>query len=599
MASTPREVARDVLSRRMADELWTGNYNEALPITISGFELSAVLPVIFYMFRFGQRRGRGQFVNVFAPEGGTPRQKRQRTTIDRIAFVLANEEYLTGFDDDPRRTVLGDLLLCFGLENVRHELGRDKQVQRAFPTHYMTSWIDLPERVASLRGVPEMLVATLANQKKGSHIERTDKGWFRIGADYNMNPLLYPFSKGMSLSGPAEDRSSDQFDEDDEDVGLDQLLMIRLAETLRAAPDKAHGKDAERIPNQRPIATLAARHFSEDIRRFLRSYASATPRQALVDMLEACISVGMTTIFTSTVRILFKWSESGYVLPKHEQSPASLFIDSSTGVENDLRLLSEHSLDDLLRQVERVPETLATLRLLDYIARRDRKISKLNIGTRPHAGKWLNLLGELLHGCHSQASFIHQSVDHHCSGLADEFETDRPDLAALLLDETGEPNAIRRFARGLTEMMGTKVRSHLFDVVDSILQANRPNGLAQKRNTTRGGGTGRGSRRNRDVRSLTFSDAALEHLVHVHVLPATNKTGVVRLSMRDFLKTLRDRYGFYIDVAPQGMSISNELLQLNRRTLERRLRDLGLLVGVNDAESMKRLRPRFEPKSDM
>ena len=27
--------------------------------------------------------------------------------------------------------------------------------------------------------------------------------------------------------------------------------------------------------------------------------------------------------------------------------------------------------------------------------------------------------------------------------------------------------------------------------------------------------------------------------------------------------------------------------------LERRLRDLGLLVGVNDAESMKQLRPRF------
>jgi len=29
--------------------------------------------------------------------------------------------------------------------------------------------------------------------------------------------------------------------------------------------------------------------------------------------------------------------------------------------------------------------------------------------------------------------------------------------------------------------------------------------------------------------------------------------------------------------------------------LERRLRDLGLLVGVNDAEAMKHLKPRFEP----
>ena len=41
------------------------------------------------------------------------------------------------------------------------------------------------------------------------------------------------------------------------------------------------------------------------------------------------------------------------------------------------------------------------------------------------------------------------------------------------------------------------------------------------------------------------------------------------------------------------MTISNELLQENGAILERRLRDLGLFVGVNDAEAMKRLQPRF------
>jgi len=44
--------------------------------------------------------------------------------------------------------------------------------------------------------------------------------------------------------------------------------------------------------------------------------------------------------------------------------------------------------------------------------------------------------------------------------------------------------------------------------------------------------------------------------------------------------------------------ISNELLRLNRIVLERRLRDLGLLVGVNDAEAMKCLRPRFDPATE-
>ena len=46
------------------------------------------------------------------------------------------------------------------------------------------------------------------------------------------------------------------------------------------------------------------------------------------------------------------------------------------------------------------------------------------------------------------------------------------------------------------------------------------------------------------------------------------------------------------------MNVSNELLQLNRAVLERRLRDLGLLAGVNDAEAMKRLQPRFDPETE-
>ena len=66
------------------------------------------------------------------------------------------------------------------------------------------------------------------------------------------------------------------------------------------------------------------------------------------------------------------------------------------------------------------------------------------------------------------------------------------------------------------------------------------------------------------------------------------------LSFKDFMRVLHERYGFCVDVAPPGMTISNELLRANRVVLERRLRDLGLLMGVNDAEAMKHLQPRFE-----
>jgi len=82
-------------------------------------------------------------------------------------------------------------------------------------------------------------------------------------------------------------------------------------------------------------------------------------------------------------------------------------------------------------------------------------------------------------------------------------------------------------------------------------------------------------------------------------LRSGNKNGYHLLSFRDFVQILRERYGFYVDETPPGATISNELLQRNRSVLERRLRDLGLLMGVNDAEAMKQLRPRFEREEEL
>lgn len=97
---------------------------------------------------------------------------------------------------------------------------------------------------------------------------------------------------------------------------------------------------------------------------------------------------------------------------------------------------------------------------------------------------------------------------------------------------------------------------------------------------------------------MVFTDSVLDYLVHLHLLKSGGKSGIRALSYSKFIDTLRDRYGFYVDSAPPGMTISNELLQRNRALLERRLRDLGSLAGVNDAEAMKRLRPRFAPTTE-
>ncbi len=592
MANSARACVNDVLGRKMTREIWSGNYHKVLPISVLVFEMSAVLPAVFYMFRFGQRRGDGNFLKTFGDKVGSPSQRRRSANIERVVETLSYAAGLDGFKGEPEKAILGDLLLCFCLENIRHTLGRDQQIQRVAPAHYMASWIDLPQKIVNLRFVPEMIVAMLADQK-GETVEPSGEKkqtYFPVGKKYEENILLDAFSQGVVRRGEViSDLTSDRFNEADDSVGLDQLLMIRLAQQLEAAPDKMRGKEAGPISNQRPIAKRAAEDFSEDIRRFTRAYAAPVPRYALVDMMESCIAIGLTTILTSTIELLFQWSDTGVVPEPKEQEPAPLFVDCSNGVELSMRNVAEQSMDDAMRRMERFPVILMVLRLLDYHARDNREIKRQNIPTRPYATAWLNLLGDLLHDRHEQAQRIRFGIEDHADKLAEELAGDYPE-AAEIFDNADNNHPVWRLAKGLMLLMGTNFRNYLTGMIDSSLLTGRPNGLAAKRTTKRGLGG-----RARPVRSLVFTDSVLDYLVHLHLLRPGNKQGVRLLSFKDFVDTLCDRYGFHVDTAPPGMTISNELLQKNRVILERRLRDLGLLVGVNDAEAMKRLQPRFDP----
>lgn len=593
-STTHRRVVEDVLGRDMTKDVWTGNYAKALPVSLQPFELSAVLPAVFYMFRFGKRRGRGNFAQTFGGSAGTIRERRTLATIGKVAETLASNHYFEGFEDESGKAILGDMLLSFCLENAKHQLGRQEPVQRVAPAHYMASWVDLPDAVAHLRYVPEMIVAMLANQDNdyvGQHPEDR-RNWFAVGNDFGDNVLLKAFHKGIRIEGERASRTSDRFDETAQ-VGLDQLLMIRLAHQLGAAPDKLRGSEGERISNQRPIAEKAAGEFSEDIRRFLRAYAYVIPRHSLVDLLESCVAVGLTSVLTSVTEMMIEWASSGEVLQKHNQRPAHLFVDCSNGIERRVGLLAEQSFDDFTRRLDRLPVILMVLRLLDWGARYSPSLRRTNIKRIPYATEWVALLGNILFDRHPESNAILNGLHEKALALADKLSADNPEVATLLGDDSCNKNPAWRFAEGLSLLMSkSNLWGNLYSGVDGFLNVNRPNGLAAKRRIHQTDPvTGK---RTREIRSLVFTDSVLDYLVHLHVLRSGNKIGFRLFSFKDFVQILRDRYGFCVDTAPCGMTISNDLLQENRAILEGRLRDLGLLVGVNDAEAMKRLRPRFK-----
>jgi hypothetical protein len=263
-------------------------------------------------------------------------------------------------------------------------------------------------------------------------------------------------------------------------------------------------------------------------------------------------------------------------------------------MERELQALAEESMADFYRRCEHLPVILMALRLLDYSVRYDLKLKKLNVPTRPYATAWLNLLGDLLHDRHNSARAIQRDLERSGLELAEKLQEEYQEISKLLENEDAQPNPVWRLGEALTSLQGRgNTQKHILELIDSSLHVDRPNGLAIKRRVMRKESRG-GARRVSDLRSLVFTDAVLDYLVHLHLLPNGNKRGRRTLSFKEFIQILRERYGFCIDEAPPGMTISNEHLQRNRRVLERRLRDLGLLVGVNDAEAMKNLRSRFE-----
>jgi hypothetical protein len=598
MANEIRQVVESVLGSQMTLQIWTSTYPPAFPFTPQDFSVGAVLPMMLYLFRWGNRRGKGQFAATYGA-GGPPTIS---STVDR----LISDGAIEGFDSASGRAILGDFLLTSIIENRRHSESHDEQVQRCFANHYYASWIDLPVSAANLRGVPEMVTALLSDQAEGETIEPfAERGRYRVGARIQDNDLLRALAPATSTIGLKSDLRSDELDETFT-LPLDQLLTVRLAQGCGEAPAKAVGRNNPGpIPNQRPIAVRAGENFRDDLLVFLDCYAGGgtMPRSALLQMLESAIAIGLTSILTGSVDIMNRWATSG-VLPEVDEAPQfPLFFDCSSGSDPVLRATSEES-GFLLRQaLNRLPAILMHARLLDHYVRSESDIDRRKLpATSPDATAWLNLTGSLLNGSHEEARDARRHFARIARKLRDAAEeAEELELRILLGEEGSDGDPGRALAEALSAAFAGSSSSgteRLNNFLSSALMIDEVNGLGKRRKVTLHQTRRKGQGRTGDALSFVMTNPVIEYLVHRHI----RKTGKGRkerpLSYPEFLTTLRERYGFYVDHAPPNLAVPSEVLQRNRRIFERRLRDLGLLAGVNDAERMKKIKWRYRAQQD-
>jgi hypothetical protein len=602
MASDARRLVESVLGGHMTSQVWTGTYAPVFAFTPQGFSVGAVLPMLLYLFRWGHRRGRGQFTNAFKPDDNTA------PTVGSVVSRLSKDPRFESFSSATSRLILGDFLLTSTLENRRKREGHFDQVQRVFANHYLSSWIDLPATAAHLRGVPEMIVALLNGQEEGEVVEPfVERGSYRVGVRVQDSRLLKAFAPGVQTRGAAKnDLRSDEFDEN-ADVAIDQLVTVRLAQMCGEAPATAVGKgEPGPVPNQRPLAKRAAQSFKEDLSIFLDCYGNGEtiPRPMLISMIESAFAIGLSTIILSTTQIMGEWVINGGVENDDVTSLMPIFIDASATADADLRNLSELSGVLVRRALVRLPPALMHARLLDFYIRQESDIPPRELPKRsPDATEWMRLLGTFIDQTHEEARAAEKYFRSKLRGLRDAEIDD--DSSALFAELDIDDLDVGDYGRALSEVLTRaftateSAKDKIYVSLTSALMADEANGLARRRKVTHNAPRSTGQRRTVDAISFSLTNTVLEYLVHRHLrLPGKGRKAKPHLSYPDFLIILRERYGFYIDQSPPNMQVPAELLQRNRRHLERRLRDLGLLSGVNDAERMKKLKPRYVAAQD-
>lgn len=572
MSKSHRKLVEETLTKQRSDRLWTANHYGVLPISPQPFDIGGILPAILYMFRWGERRGKGGFINRYGSKA---------TVDDVVSVLIEREDEFAGFDDEVGKEILGDLYMAFCVENKQHKIGRKEPVQRVYATHFFSSWVDLPKDVVNLRRVPEFLVSVLSNDNGSC---------FPLAASIEENELLRIFGRYTEIRGEwAGNQASDTFNDSiAEDIGIDELLMIRMAQQCGGAPAKLRGQGRESSVAT-PIARRSADVLREDISAFVAGYGDSIPRQSFQRMLESGIGFGIVNLLFSTFQVLSHWKNSGEVLSKQQQTGLPLFVDCSHGQDPELRDISESVMRESQSSYETLPIIMMLLRVLEEYAASDRRLREEVAERQGENTDLLQLLGDLYNESHPHSERLMDRIDGDCLALAEALA--EQDELPQLIDRLRAPkNPALRLAEGLCELMGDTIQRRNYQaVLESALMTGESHGLAIKRRVQR---TIAGKRKSMDLKTIAFNAELIEFLVHRYLYDPITKTQAP-LFLHEFLGKLMGSYGVYIAEAPPGYPISQQLLQRNKGWFERQLRDLGLLVGVNDAETMKQLRPRY------
>lgn len=332
------------------------------------------------------------------------------------------------------------------------------------------------------------------------------------------------------------------------------------------------------IGDVKPLLKNQANLFCDDVVRLL-AYQNSMPRSVFIDYLRILTGFHLALYFHQLVYQLPKMVESGSV---DEISGWSMVVDMSDRLESEI---SQLACDDMQRLMDGT---------LDYV-----KASYTIKAVRRMPGASLESMQVLLQRIKDYDSAMDAYFQVRLSEVLENYDKEaktdeeRED-AQLYRTELEqylqyEDSALLKYIQCLMNVGGSYQLKYGRQFIDNVSMKNTESALMID------------GRSRKHQRRGAIGSKLLEVLVQLLVLTPKDGGGFSSnpLSIRQLIKSIRDRYGLIIDGSDEPRFSDADVkthmaFKANVDALKSKLRQIGFYTDLSDASSLQKIRPRYK-----
>lgn len=364
-----------------------------------------------------------------------------------------------------------------------------------------------------------------------------------------------------------DDRSRQLVDNPTLDV--DTAGLLHLIKLVDIDP-----KPASATLTYKPLLSKQANLYCEDVQKLL-AYQNSIPRSVFIDYLKILTGFHLSLYLYKLISFLPKMIEEGKI---NEDYDWNLVVDVTDKLESEISTLA---VSDMQRQFDG---------MLDYI-RATYTIKAVKDVVNPADKSISNILDIIKHPYEGMESDFKAELRRIRENYRKNEEPEDAENFIAELDEylQFEDSSLQKYVQCLMKVGANYQIKYGRQFLDNISMKNTESALMID------------GRSRKHSRRGALGSKLLEVLVQLLVLSPKVGSGFTSnpLSIRQLIKSIKDRYGLIIDGSNEPRFENSDIKTLmafktNVEALKSKLRQIGFYTDLSDASSLQKIRPRYK-----